>query len=187
MAENSTTSTQPLPPVPVHTKVNVEHINDLPEGIHFDNTWNQWFVQLREKVKSLNENLIGWGSVPITSGVTPGTYGDATHIPEISVDAHGIVTDVNLVTLAGAALTTKGDLLGFTTFIDRYPVGPNTYVLTADDTTPFGWAWIPPAAGGVVSVVAGTGITVDSTDPANPVVSASASSGGDATLTWLGF
>ena len=42
-------------------------------------------------------------------------------------------------------LTTKGDLLSFSTINDRLPVGSDTFVLTADSTQTFGMKW---AAGG---------------------------------------
>jgi hypothetical protein len=46
-----------------------------------------------------------------------------------------------------APLTTKGDILTFGTTNTPLPVGPDTYVLTADSTQPYGIAW-EPATGG---------------------------------------
>lgn len=62
------------------------------------------------------------------TGVAADTYGDATHVPQITVDAKGRVTAVTDVEIEGA--------------------------------------------GGIESIVAGDGIVVDATDPANPIVSA---------------
>jgi hypothetical protein len=46
-------------------------------------------------------------------------------------------------------LTTKGDILGFSTEPTRVPVsGNNDYVATEDSTNANGWAWKPPAGGG---------------------------------------
>jgi hypothetical protein len=42
-----------------------------------------------------------------------------------------------------AALTTKGDLLGFDTVADRVPIGSNGQVLTADSTQALGLKWAP--------------------------------------------
>lgn len=36
-----------------------------------------------------------------TSGVTPGTYGDSTHVPQIDVDEFGHITDVTEVAISG--------------------------------------------------------------------------------------
>jgi microcystin-dependent protein len=43
-------------------------------------------------------------------------------------------------------LTTKGDILGYSTTATRLPVGSNGDILTADSTQPFGIAWEAPAA-----------------------------------------
>lgn len=45
-------------------------------------------------------------------------------------------------------LTTKGDLLAYSTLPARLPVGADTQVLTADSTQPLGIKWAAAAAGG---------------------------------------
>ena len=47
-------------------------------------------------------------------------------------------------------LTTKGDLLGFSTLDARIPIGANDTVLTADSTESLGLKWAAPAAAGFV-------------------------------------
>lgn len=57
-----------------------------------------------------------------TSGVTPGTYGDSTHVPQIDVDEFGHITDVTEVAISGGggggrtpfSLGTMPALSGFT-------------------------------------------------------------------------
>lgn len=49
-------------------------------------------------------------------------------------------------------LTTKGDLLGFSTVNARIPIGTNGQVLAADSTQALGLHWITPTAGTVTSV-----------------------------------
>ena len=45
-------------------------------------------------------------------------------------------------------LTTKGDLLGFSTLDARIPIGANGTLLTADSTESLGLKWAAPAASG---------------------------------------
>ena len=49
-------------------------------------------------------------------------------------------------------LTTKGDLLGFSTLDARIPIGTNGHILTADSTESLGLKWAAPSAGGFVGV-----------------------------------
>lgn len=51
-------------------------------------------------------------------------------------------------TLAGTALTTKGDLLTYDTGLVRLPVGTDGQVLTADSTVAKGVKWATPSGGG---------------------------------------
>jgi hypothetical protein len=51
-----------------------------------------------------------------------------------------------------AALTTKGDILGFSTVVARVPVGTNGDVLTADSAQTLGIKWAAPTTGTVTSV-----------------------------------
>ncbi len=45
-------------------------------------------------------------------------------------------------------LTTKGDLLAFSTEETRMGIGTDTYILTADSSATHGFAWTAPAAAG---------------------------------------
>lgn len=49
-------------------------------------------------------------------------------------------------TASGAVLTTKGDILGYSTGLARVPVGTNGQVLTADSTQALGLKWATPLA-----------------------------------------
>lgn len=56
-------------------------------------------------------------------------------------------------------LTTKGDILGFSTLNARVPVGSNTQVLTADSAQTLGVKWATPTTGTVTSIDVSGGTT----------------------------
>lgn len=55
-------------------------------------------------------------------------------------------------------LTTKGDLIGFSTSTNRFPAGPNNYVLSANSAQTFGLEWIPQSSQPFYSFVLAAGI-----------------------------
>jgi hypothetical protein len=133
----STTSTQNLPPVPTAVTITVD-------GQVVNNTWNQWFVQLQQKVNLINARLAATSTS--TAILTPGTYGSTTQVPEITVDQYGNITAITQVVPASASpLTTKGDLYTYSTTNTRLPVGTNGYVLSASSSQPTGLQWVPAA------------------------------------------
>lgn len=87
------------------------------------------------------------------SGVTPGTYGDATHVAVVQYDdtGHAVAASSVAITYPAAyvpPVTTKGDVFGFSTVPDRIPVGTNGQVLTADSGEALGVKWDDPATAG---------------------------------------
>jgi len=66
----------------------------------------------------------------------------------------GASLGVNWASIANTTyITTKGDLIGFSTAAGRIPVGTNGTVLTADSTQPFGVGW---ETAGAASIPSGT-------------------------------
>lgn len=89
------------------------------------------------------------------------------HIVDVTTNPHNVTID------AVSPTSVKGDLL-----VDNgadvvsIGVGTDGQILTADSGLPNGVKWAASASGGQVnSVVGGTGIAVDATDAANPIVS----------------
>lgn len=96
------------------------------------------------------------GSVPSWSAVS--LSADVSGTLPIN---HGGTGQVTASAAFGALspLTTKGDVLGFSTLNARIPVGTNGQVLTADSAQTLGLKWATPAAGTVTSVDASGGTT----------------------------
>lgn len=68
-----------------------------------------------------------------SSGVTPGTYGDASNIPVIDVDAQGHVTDVSTVAVSGGG-GGGGGLIPGAAFSGHY-IWPATMTTATSNTT----------------------------------------------------
>lgn len=118
----------------------------------------------------------GSASGPPVPGLTPGTYGDADSVGQITVDGSGRVISAAAVSIQiaesqvtnltsdlaakidKATVTTKGDLIVATASatVTRLGAGSNGQVLTVDSSTSTGLKWAAPggasgAAGGDLS------------------------------------
>ena len=79
--------------------------DDVPEG-----STNEYFTDQRAE-DAVGSILDGTGNVPLTysggdihaalndTGVTPGVYGDGSHIPQITVDVNGRITNIVLINI----------------------------------------------------------------------------------------
>lgn len=93
------------------------------------------------------------GGLQISSGL-----GILLNGASLSLGATGLkVTDGGIGATQLGILTTKGDLLGFSTLHARVGVGVNDTVLTADSTAATGWAWKTAASAKAQSL--GTSVT----------------------------
>lgn len=77
-------------------------------------------------------------------------------VKQASTIQDGYLSSTDFNTFNGkltSPLTTKGDILAFSTTNDRFPIsGVNGRILTEDSTQPFGFRWVTPTAVGIVSL-----------------------------------
>lgn len=123
-----------LPPVPSAMDI-------VGNGKIVSQPWQQWFVNVENKVNAINAVIVAISGSGSTSAVF------STLSP----------------------LTTKGDLLGYSTTDIRLPVGSNTYVLTADSTQPAGVKWAAPSASSSPLTTKGDVYTYSTTNARLPV------------------
>jgi hypothetical protein len=76
---------------------------------------------------------------------------------------HGVTSPIQTQLGALAPLTTKGDLLTFSTLNARLAVGTNTYVLTADSTQATGLKWVASVSGYTAPTIGSTVINSGAT------------------------
>lgn len=98
------------------------------------------------------------------TAVTPNTYGSATNIPQIAIDAQGRITSASNVPIAAALPTLGGDISGAslstTTVTGIQGRGVSAVAPSTSQVLQFnGSNWVPAtlAAGGTVTNVTGTG------------------------------
>ena len=112
-------------------------------------------------------------------GVTAGTGisgGGTSGTPTVSIDTATTVDKTTAQTLTNKTLTspvlttpsistitTKGDLLGFDTALNRVPIGTNNQVLTADSAQALGLKWATPASGGGQTLISTNTLSSTST------------------------
>lgn len=192
--------TDPVPPAPEHTPPLREDNGTGNQGKYFNHAWTRWFVSLREKINVISESLVNLGDVSGTGIVVKngdnwfartlqagfgiditnpdGVAGDPVIIHEdtssvanVSIDNTGgtVLQDVTFTfDTAGHVLTaTFGSVNLDTRYLQDAPSNGSIYGRQNG-------AWVVVPGGGgttVASVVAGAGIDIDNTDPANPIVS----------------
>lgn len=144
---------KPIPPVPSAQTLD-------SRGSTISQPWQQWFINLRDKVNQINGVVVAISGSDTTLGAfntlspltTTGdmlTYGSGnnTRLPigstgQILAVVSGMPAWVN-PSAGSTPLTTKGDLYGYNTAPARIPVGTDSYVLTADSSNPLGVSWKP--------------------------------------------
>jgi hypothetical protein len=105
-------------------------------------------------------DLVGYLPNPTLVGIS-GVAGNWA-APTLTVDSKGRITAISNGVASPSILTTKGDLLGYSTSPNRLPVGSNGQILAADSTAPFGLKWAPAPNSGVWGQISGA--LTDQTD-----------------------
>lgn len=105
-------------------------------------------------------------SLATVGTITSGTWSATT----IAINKGGTgQTTANAAFNALSPLTTKGDLIGFSTVNARLPVGSDGQVLTADSTQTLGIKWATVSGSGTVTSVAVSGGTTGLTTSGGPI------------------
>lgn len=107
---------------------------------------------------------------------------NGTTIYVMPTDRPEVDNSTGLVNQTGLTVAVvKGDIVTVgmpATVASNKEFGPKNYVIVTSDDG------VSPGTGTVDSVVAGSGITVDNTDPANPIVAATGGGGGSVGTFW---
>ena len=88
----------------------------------------------------------GWMSAGALAPIKTGTPPNAT--AAAALEGTGTALMRADATIRQGIVTTKGDLLGYSTVPVRVPVGTNTFVLTANSAVAAGVEWQAPSGGG---------------------------------------
>ena len=91
-----------------------------------------------------------------TTNIATNTTNIATNTTNIATNTTNISTNTTDIATINQ-LTTKGDILGYSTNYARIPIGSNSQVLTADSTQTLGLKWATPSGG----TITGPGSSTD--------------------------
>lgn len=127
-----------VPPVPnEHSIISTPDSEVTKEGQNYkitvsriNNVWIKWFMDLRTKVNTINAasislaNLTTTGTVVSNGGgnfateaLPAGTYGDSTHVAQVTVGANGYITNITNVALSTSGTVTSVGLAAPTQFV----------------------------------------------------------------------
>lgn len=126
MTAPPTIQTNPLDPVFSGVPVVIS------QGNLVNPTWNKWFVDLREKVNVINSTLAAWSGITPVTGLPPGTYGDTTHYPVVTVNEYGLITGIAEQAVSGGG----GNPMKITTLTGDHTISPADAPAT---TANIGW------------------------------------------------
>ena len=111
-----------------------------------NNVWTKWFMDLRTKVNVINNSTISLANITspgtiVTDGngnfssvhLAPGTYGDATHVAQVTVGPLGDITNITNVAITASGTVTSVGLAAPSQFtVSGSPV-------TTSGTLAFAW------------------------------------------------
>lgn len=123
-----------------------------PQGV-ITQSWRQWLLSLGRAIKGLV--AAPGGGITILDGeetqtisitptaVTPGTYGDSTHVGRFTVNARGQLTAASnvLIAISETAVITAGEALAANDIVNVYDAGAGAFaVRVANGTDPTKYA-----------------------------------------------
>lgn len=151
----TTLQEQNLAPVPSAMQM-------VGEGKLVEQPWQQWFVNLVNKVNAINGVIVsisGAGTIsaafntlsPLTTNGDLLTFNGGNNV-RFPIGTNGQYLSIVAgmpswvsTSPTGSPLTTKGDLYTFSTLDARLPVGTNGQVLSSDSTQATGLKWVAPS------------------------------------------
>jgi hypothetical protein len=124
-----------VPPVPNEHNIlsvpdsKVDKTNYTVTMSRINNVWTKWFMDLRTKVNTINAASISLANITTpgtvvsngggnfaTEALPTGTYGDTTHVPQVTVGANGYITNITNVALPASGTVTSVGLAAPTQF-----------------------------------------------------------------------
>lgn len=117
----------------------------IPQAGLVSPTWNKWFVDLREKVNVINSTLAAWSGITPVTGLTPGTYGDTTHYPIVTVNEFGLITGITEQAVSGGG----GNPMKITILTGSHTISPTDAPAT---TANIGWLEQTASTSNVITI-----------------------------------
>lgn len=126
-----------------------------------NNVWTKWFMDLRTKVNVINNSTISLANITspgtiVTDGngnfssvhLTPGTYGDATHVAQVTVGPLGDITNITNVAITASGTVTSVGLAAPSQFtVSGSPVTTSGTLTFSWNTQAANLVWAGPTTG----------------------------------------
>ena len=170
-----------VPPVPNDHSIlsvadsQVDKDNYTVTVSRINNVWTKWFMDLRTKVNVINNSTISLANITspgtiVTDGngnfsavhLAPGTYGDATHVAQVTVGPLGDITNITNVAITASGTVTSVGLAAPTQFtVSGSPVTTSGTLAFAWNTQTANFVLVGPTAGAAAAPTFRALVTAD--------------------------